>query len=200
MSSQTDNNGHSEQKSISRPYFDEVYLRYWKELYEVARRRLQSEEDAEDILQDVFLQLLKDPGILAGEGSVRAYLHQALKGKIIDFYRRSLLKETFAENAVLNADGYTFDPEERLAKKEIEALLEIEINKMPQKMRAVFLMSRKKMLTNQEIAQELSLSDQTVRNQISAAIKRIRAAFRQYNLADDTGIIMIVAAVLLRKF
>jgi RNA polymerase sigma-70 factor (family 1) len=189
--------GHKER---SRPHFDEIYEQYWQELYEVAFRRLATAQDAEDILQDVFLSLLKNPAVLQKEGSIRAWLHRALKGKIIDCYRRSLVQEAFVANTEVTTVRYTPHPDDQLMKKELEALLETEISKMPEKMKTVFLLSRKKMLTNEEIARELALSDQTVRNQISAAIKRIRVALHQYNLAEakSSQAILILTAVLLR--
>ncbi|ASZ12132.1 sigma-70 family RNA polymerase sigma factor [Chitinophaga pendula] len=183
----------------SRPHFDEIYELYWKELYEVAYRRLPMAADAEDMLQDLFLSLLKNPSVIAKEGSIRAYLHKALKGRVIDFYRKSLLKETFESYSALSAAGHTNHPDTYLMHKELETLLEKEIGGMPERMQTVFLMSRKGMLSNEEIAHELNISHQTVRNQISAAIKRIRKALYQYNLAHDAGTRMILAvtAVLL---
>ncbi|TZF81341.1 hypothetical protein FW774_18890 [Pedobacter sp. BS3] len=58
---------------------DDVYNTYWKELYIVTYRRLKSEEDVEDILQDIFVSIIQNPAILEREGSIRAYLHQALQ-------------------------------------------------------------------------------------------------------------------------
>ncbi|MBC9909879.1 sigma-70 family RNA polymerase sigma factor [Chitinophaga varians] len=176
----------------SRPHFDKVYELYWKELYETACRRV-SAPDAEDILQELFLSLLKNPSVMAGEGSIRAYLHKALKGRIIDYYRKSLLKEAFERSSALMAPRYITHPDAHLMHKELETLLEKEISSMPERMQTVFLMSRKRMLSNEEIAQELAISHQTVRNQISAAIKRIRSALHRYNLANDTSTYMIVA-------
>nr|WP_295875094.1 RNA polymerase sigma-70 factor [uncultured Chitinophaga sp.] len=185
----------------SRPHFDEIYELYWKELYETACRRV-SAADAEDILQEVFLSLLKNPSVIENEGSVRAYLHKALKGKIIDFYRRSLLKEAFERNAAFTAPRYSSHPDARLMHKELEVLLEKEISSMPERMQTVFLMSRKQMLSNEEIADELAISHQTVRNQISAAIKRIRRALHQYDLANNAGTQMVLAvtAALLTRY
>lgn len=184
----------------SRPHFDEIYELYWKELYETAYRRV-SAADAEDILQEVFLALLKNPSVLENEGSVRAYLHKVLKGKIIDFYRKSLLKEAFERSSSFTAPRYITHPDTQLMHKELEALLEKEISSMPERMQTVFLMSRKRMLSNEEIAHELAISHQTVRNQISAAIRRIRRVLHQYNLANDTSTYMIItvtAALLTR--
>lgn len=177
----------------SRPHFDAIYELYWKELYETAYRRLSSAADTEDILQDLFLSLLKNPAVITNEGSIRAYLHKALKGRIIDFYRKSLLKEAFEQNSALTTPRYITHPDAQLMHKELETILEQEISSMPERMQTVFLMSRKGMLSNEEIAQELAISHQTVRNQISAAIKRIRKALHQYNLAHDAGAHMILA-------
>ncbi|MBC9933121.1 RNA polymerase sigma factor [Chitinophaga qingshengii] len=179
-------------KTGNRPHFDEIYELYWKELYETAYRRVPA-ADAEDILQELFLSLLKNPAIITSEGSIRAYLHKALKGRIIDFYRKNLLKEAFERNAAFTAPRYITNPDAQLMHKELEIVLENEISSMPERMQTVFLMSRKGMLSNEEIAHELAISHQTVRNQISAAIKRIRKALHQYNLANGAGTYTIIA-------
>ncbi|NML39571.1 sigma-70 family RNA polymerase sigma factor [Chitinophaga sp. G-6-1-13] len=176
----------------SRPHFDKIYELYWKELYETASRRVSS-ADAEDMLQELFLALLKNPSVITSEGSIRAYLHKALKGRVIDYYRKSLLKETFERTSAFTAPRYITNPDAHLLHKELETLLEKEISSMPERMQTVFLMSRKRMLSNEEIAHELAISHQTVRNQISAAIKRIRRVLHQYNLANDTSTYMVIA-------
>ncbi|MCW3464953.1 RNA polymerase sigma-70 factor [Chitinophaga nivalis] len=192
---------HEQQAQQSRPHFDAIYELYWKELYEAACRRLPAPADAEDILQEVFISLLKNPAVITSEGSIRAYLHKALKGRIIDFYRKSLLKETFERNALFTSPRAITHPDAHLMHKELEVLLEKEISSMPERMQTVFLMSRKQQLSNEEIAHELAISHQTVRNQISAAIKRIRRTLHQYNLANSasTTVILTVAAVLLTR-
>lgn len=157
-----------------------IYEKFWKELYTVAFRRLRSEEDVEDILQDIFLSLLTGEVALDNDDSIRAFLHLRLKSRVINFHRKQLLHITYEEQQVSKTELADTDSETRLMSRELEGIVQEEINRMPEKMKEIFLLSRNDLLTNEEIANQLNLSNQTVRNQISSAIKRIRAAVNQY--------------------
>lgn len=160
------------------------YDKFWKELYIVAFRRLRSEEDVEDMLQDIFLSLLTGDVDLQSENSVRAFLHLRLKSRIINFYRKQLIHYTFAQDAALKTELADQDSETRLMTRELEVVVMDEITRMPEKMKEIFLLSRNELKTAEEIAVQLNLSNQTVRNQISTAIKRVRAAVNDYSQQD----------------
>lgn len=164
----------------SKEFITNVYSKFWKELYVVAYRRLRSEQDVEDLLQDLFISLLDGNIKLENEHFIRAFLHKRLKSRIIDFYRKALLNTTFElhETPVSEAsDQYT---DTQLLYLELEEVVKKEINNMPEKMKEIFLLSREELLSSEEIAQQLNLSNQTVRNQVSAALKRIRISVESY--------------------
>jgi RNA polymerase sigma factor (sigma-70 family) len=176
------------------------YDKFWKELYIVAFRRLRSEEDVEDILQDIFLSLLTGDVDLRSESSVRAFLHLRLKSRIINFYRKQLIHYTFEHDAALKSELADEDSETRLMTQELEVVVMAEIKRMPEKMKEIFLLSRNELKTTDEIALQLNLSNQTVRNQISTAIKRVRVAVNNYSqqeLAPTTVHIAVTLGVLL---
>jgi RNA polymerase sigma-70 factor (family 1) len=164
-----------------RQSIERIYQQFWKELYIIAFRRLRSEEDVEDILQDIFISLITGEVNLDNDESIRAYLHQRLKSRIINFYRKQLIHLAFEENKASETELSDIDSESRLMTRELEVLVQQEINRMPEKMKEIFLLSRNELKTTDEIATQLNLSNQTVRNQISSAIKRIRTAVNQYN-------------------
>ncbi|GAB3816729.1 RNA polymerase sigma factor [Pontibacter rugosus] len=159
---------------------EEVYTLYWRELYIVAYRRLRSEEDVEDILQDIFLSLVQKPEVLDKEGSVKAYLHQALKYKIIDFYRKDQLLHSFALEELSATNHADTTTDELLMAEELEQCVQEEVSKMPEKMQQVYLLSRKEFMSIEQIAAHLGISNQTVKNQISSALKRLRTRLSNY--------------------
>jgi RNA polymerase sigma-70 factor (ECF subfamily) len=163
---------------------ERIYDKFWKELYVIAFRRLRSEEDVEDILQDIFLSLLTGDVKLNNDESIRAFLHQRLKSRIINFYRKQLVHLTYKDNESLKTELSDTDSETRMMTRELETLVQQEIDRMPEKMKAIFLLSRNELKTTEEIATQLNLSNQTVRNQISSAIKRIRVAVNHYNQSE----------------
>jgi RNA polymerase sigma-70 factor (ECF subfamily) len=167
-----------------RQLIENIYGKFWKELYVVAFRRLRSEEDVEDLLQDLFLSLLTGDVKLDNDESIRAFLHQRLKSRIINFYRKQLIQLAYEEKEATKSEIADTHSDTPLLTRELEAVVQEEINRMPEKMKQIFLLSRNDLKTTEEIAIQLQLSNQTVRNQISSAIKRIRVAVNDYKQAD----------------
>ena len=161
--------------------FNELYSRYWKELYICAYRRLNSKEDVQDILQDLFVSIWTNRLNIDAELSLRPYLFKSLKFKIIDkFHKRSSSPTPIShmQQFDLADEG---KPHDLLLTKELEDILNDEIDRLPSKMKEVFLLSRKEYLSNDKIAERLSISSQTVKNQISIALKKLRWAMEDYN-------------------
>jgi len=160
---------------------DELYDAYWKELYAVAYRKLRNRSDVEDILQDIFLSLGERPTVLERKGSIRYYLHQSLRNKVIDFYRREATKKTFDVEW-----GWLFDDIEAertdnlLLHKELSTMIQTEVAAMPERMKHVYQLSREQHLEHSEIANRLGISVQTVKNQLGVALRRLRGALEDY--------------------
>lgn len=178
-----------------------MYNKFWKELYLVAFRRLGDEAPVEDILQDLFLSLLEGQYDLENENAVRALLHTRLKSRIIDFFRKELLKMNFESQETSKTEADSLSSDHRLMTRELESVVMQEINKLPERMKEIFLLSREEMLTNEEIASRLNISGKTVRNQLSTALNRIRLTVRTYSTGEpelaSVTIIITLATLLL---
>lgn len=154
--------------------FEQLYKRFWGVLYLQAYRILMQEEDAQDIVQEVFTALWTKAANIELAGSLAAYLYTATRNRVLNMltskrtYRTHLssLKQ-FLSDSDNNSLRY-------ITEKEIETRMEREIRALPAKMREVFELSRKTALTHREIAQQLHLSQETVKKQISNAIRTLR--------------------------
>ncbi|RAJ04049.1 RNA polymerase sigma-70 factor (ECF subfamily) [Chitinophaga skermanii] len=168
-------------KSDDERAFREIYNRHWKSIYTQALIKTGIEEDACDITQEIFLYLWKNRQQIEMQVALSTYLHAALRHKIIDYYRTSTVKRRYIEQLFLHNDQ-TDVPQtaDALNMKELTQLIDTEIQQMPTRMREIFLMSRDEELPSAQIAAKLQLSDQTVRNQISSAIQRIRKCIAQH--------------------
>ncbi|HVI45093.1 MAG TPA: sigma-70 family RNA polymerase sigma factor [Chitinophaga sp.] len=154
--------------------FREVYERYWKVLYQQATRKLATVEEVRDIVQEIFFSLWKSRHALVLKETLLQYLYSSLRYKIIDFYRLKTVRSKYYDS-LLGEDELSYtEVSEQLYYRQLNILVEEEIRQMPAKMQEVFVLSRDHNLNAVEIAQKLSLSHQTVRNQISIALKRIR--------------------------
>lgn len=153
--------------------FDKIYKTYWADLYSFARKRVGSEEDAKDILQDLFVAVWTKRETLSITLSLKAYLFTALRHRIINHYNS---KSTEIEYLAILAKMEQFNEstEEYVAENEINTIIDESLNRMPFKMREIFELSRFKGYSAKEIANQLQLSEQTVRNQISNALKYLK--------------------------
>jgi RNA polymerase sigma-70 factor (ECF subfamily) len=151
--------------------FDVIYMRYWERLYFYLVKAIKNAEEAEDILQDVFVSLWKRRSDLDGIESLSAYLFSCVRYGGFRYIRNEIKKNEFRKswNSLFHEEDHL--PEMQLAANELSRLLNKEIDKLPVKMREVFILSRKEELSYKEIAHKLNISDKTVKKQISNALK-----------------------------
>lgn len=154
--------------------FRELMERYSGRLYRIVYKHVQSSATTKDILQEIFIAVWKNRQRIIAGTSLYPYLYRAAKNAVIDHVL--LAEKTMAIGEQLAATLATDHPnvEEQLYRQELEASLQQSVNTMPETMKAVFLLSREEQLTSREIAARLNLSEQTVRNNISLALQRIR--------------------------
>lgn len=153
--------------------FRTLYERYWERLYVHAYAKLKSGADASDLVQEIFVKLWEKRGELEVRESLQGYLFVALKHSILNHYKQLLVRrQHLAILAQPTASALRYDQPN--AYKELEEQISLEVGQLPDRMREVFLLSRNQHLTAREIAHRLSISEQTVRNQISDALRRIR--------------------------
>lgn len=178
-----------------------LYNKFWKELYITAFRRLRNEENVEDILQELFLSLLEGDFDFENERSARSLLHTLLKNRIIDFLRREVLKLNLEMQSDQETELSWISSDTRLMNQELETLILNEINELPEKMKEIFLLSREEMLSHDEIAERLCISNKTVRNQLSTAMKRLNGSVRNYSAGElepaSMHLILTLGALLL---
>ncbi|WP_316820979.1 RNA polymerase sigma-70 factor [Pedobacter gandavensis] len=151
---------------------EDIYLRYWEEVLDTAYKRLRDEEIAQDICQEIFISLWENRERIQLKGSLSAYFAGAVKYRVINYFRSSQIKEKHKEDLLMLSSG---DIEQSAAQgmmlKELHQEVDEAIGELPEKMRVIFSMSRKEEKSIREIAEELDLSAQTVKNQISSALK-----------------------------
>ncbi|MBC7936393.1 MAG: sigma-70 family RNA polymerase sigma factor [Rhizobacter sp.] len=158
----------------SEEAFRRLYEKYWKDLYKIAYRRLPSEEDVKDVLQETFISLWKNIHHLSVDESIGKYLYVALRNKIFNYYEKKQLRL----KKLMNQPFHPVESEDHiysvLDTKELRVAINAIIDDMPQRMREIYLLSKEVQLTNAEIANLLLLAPQTIKNQVHHALSRIR--------------------------
>ena len=148
-----------------------IYDRYWSRLFYYALNVLEDRTICEDIVQEVFVSLWQKSDSLK-INNLSAYLLQSVKFQIFNHLRNGKIAQQYLER--ISFLQFHNDTEEQLIAKELESELTRLIDLLPERCRQIFLLSRFEHRSNQEIALQLGLSVQTVKNQISKALASLR--------------------------
>lgn len=154
--------------------FSEIYERYWALLYRHAYKLLKDETQAQDIVQEVFVNLWDKIDSLDLQSSVNAYLYAAVRNKVLNVIQREKYQRRYMDSIIHFIERSEAVTDHKLREKMLQEKIEKEVAHLPEKMRHVFEMSRVHHLSYKEIAQELHLSDKTVKKQVSNAIRILR--------------------------
>lgn len=154
--------------------FDEIYARYAESLAGFAASKLYCLDDAQDLIHDLFVKLWSDRKQLIIASNLKTYLFTATRYRIIDKIRKNITREQYADMIQSLAGAYEPGIEQQFAVKELKHNVEISLQELSPKVKQIYCLSREEHLSNREIAEKLGLSEQTVKNQLSVALKHLR--------------------------
>ncbi|GAB3986149.1 RNA polymerase sigma-70 factor [Spirosoma daeguense] len=161
--------------------FREIYLRYWKKLYAVARRKVESQDAVEELLQDIFLKLWERRGELRIE-RLDAYLFTAVRYAAINHIKSTMIQEKYAEYAYAHMPEASSATEEQMELDELMTVVEKQLNDLPEKTREIFKLNRLEYQSVKQISSHLNVPERTVEYHLSQAIKTLRTYLRGYLL------------------
>lgn len=171
-----------------RKAFALIYDRYWDEVYQMIYTRLQDEEATKDIVQNIFVNLWLMRKEIYVENSLGAYFNTAARNRAYSYYKKQ--QATFTQNNQFHQQQVQHSVENNIEAAELEHLFKEEINEMPETMREAFILSRESNKSIREIAEQLGLSEQTIKNNISLALERLRKKLKVY-YSDPANISLI---------
>lgn len=168
--------------------FTEIYTTYFPRMLRFARVYLINREEAENVVQDIFVNLWENRMLLEELRSPQAFLFTLVKRRCIDYLRKKLtvlykdVSLDEVENHELQYKLYSLEAfdENKSLNEDIERLLRDAIARLPEKCRRIFIESKINNKRNYEIADEMGLSVQTVKNQIMIAVRKLREELKDY--------------------
>lgn len=159
--------------------FTEIYNRYWKKLFLVAAHKIKDLEEAEEIVQHIFVSLWNRRDSLKITSSLSAYLAVSVKYRVIKSLDKQYHQQKYT--ASLGMKGITDDStQEWLDFLELKERLEKLVCALPEKCRLVYRMSRENGCSQKKIAEELEISEKTVEAHLGKALKTLRAGLNQF--------------------
>lgn len=162
------------------PLFEKLFREYYNTLANYALSIVKNREDAEDVVQDVFIKLWQTTPQVIRTDQVKFYLYAATKNTCISLLRKQAGK-TFVQ-----ADTISLPSSESAIKPENTdpgAAVQKALSLLPPQCLVIFKLSRFGNLTYQQIADELGLSVKTVENQMGKALRIMRDFAKQHNIS-----------------
>jgi RNA polymerase sigma-70 factor (ECF subfamily) len=158
--------------------FKTLFDTYYEVLSRYAFTFLNDSDDAEDIVQQVFINLWENRMKVDIHTSARALLYKAVYNASLNRIKHIKLKTKHANETIYNAElSYQH---QSLDQKELTNKLNQALESLPEQCRKIFEMSRFQQLKYQEIADELNLSIKTIENQMGKALKIMRTELKDY--------------------
>ena len=167
----------------SHEAFDELYNLYADSLYGFVLLHTKSRIQTEDIVGETFLKVWNMRASLSTEGSFKAMLFTIAKNHVLDTFRQQINRSGFEEYIRFCGDENLIDnaSEEKIYYDDLIEKLAIAKQRLTTAQRNIFELSREEGLSNSEIASLANLSEQTVKNHLSAALKTLRTELKKYN-------------------
>lgn len=153
--------------------FDKLFSKYSERLFFFSKKILKNHEDAEEIVQDVFLKIWEHRADIDEARSFKSYIFTLAYHNIITKLRSRNLHTRYAGISLSNSE-ISNETEAQIIYSDLEKLSNKIIDQMPPKRKQIYLLSRAEGISNLEIAERLNISKNTVENQLTDALKFIR--------------------------
>lgn len=163
--------------------FTEVYSRYAERLTGFASSKLYHLEDPRDIIHDIFVKLWEERKRLKIDRNLEAYLFTLVRYRIIDKIRKNITHEDYTEMVLALQTSLGSEIEQQVAAKELKQHIRKAIDKLSPRVKEIYHLSREENLSIAEIADKLQLSEQTVKNQLSFALKHLRESLTHLSIS-----------------
>ena len=175
--------------------FNVIYARYSQPLYLYILSKMDAGEASKDVLQDLFTSLWERRQHLNVHESLKSYLYQSARHKIIDIYRKNSTYRKYLQQLIEHFDVQPTGIADLVDTKARTQDVFDTINHLPEKMKEIFILSRVEHLSVEQIATRLGLSPQTVKNQITKALKILRT-----NHANTDLVLLLLTTAALYTF
>lgn len=162
-------------KQGDREAFTQIYHRYKALLYAHAYNKLRDREETIDLLQDLFSQLWTNRERMQIDTTLAAYLYGMIRNKVLKLIRHKAVGTRYIDSIKTFIEESSCETDHLVRERQLAHIIEKEIDALPEKMREVFLMSRKLKMSHKQIADQLGIAEPTVKKHVNSALKVLRS-------------------------
>lgn len=156
--------------------FTSIYNLYWQRCFYTAAKKLNDLSEAEEVVQDIFLDLWKRREDLNITGNLSCYLAVSVKYKVINALAKKHRQSEYLSHCAAVSNAGDLSTTDKLQAADLEQQLRLETLKLPEKCRLVFQLSRDHGYSQKQIAEQLNISEKTVESHISRALRTLRTS------------------------
>jgi len=160
--------------------FREFYFRYKDKLWHYAFSFLKSEEESDDIIQEIFIRFWELRTFINPELSISSLLYTMTKNRILNYFRDMDVEVQLKKTLMLKLPVETDTTEADIIFSEYQKILTDAIELLPPQRKRIFNMSRIENKSHKEIAAQLGLSVSTVQEHISESLRFIKTYFAKH--------------------
>lgn len=172
--------------------FDRLFSLYGNRIYRFSLGYMKSKEEAEEVVQEVFLRIWKNRKTLNPELSFKAYLFKIAWHFILEYFEKADRRRAYQEQLIEESVNFTPGNEERLNYQLLLEKVEQLIEQLPPRQKEILVKRRKVGLAVKEIASQLGIAPKTVENHLTEALKTIRKQLGEDNVSAMLFFILFV--------
>jgi len=165
-------------KKDDKSAVDDLFSYYYPRLYHFSKSILKIENEIDDTLQEVFVKIWLNRQKIRNADTFNAWIFTITKNEVLNLIRSKLKDHAFKEELYLRSLAEEYHTQNPVEFDEIKAGIDQIVTSLPEKRQQVFILSRNDGLSNKEIAQQLNISEKTVEDHITHAIKHIKTAMK----------------------
>lgn len=160
--------------------FESIFKSHYKALHAYAYTIIRDDDEAEEIVQSMFLKLWEKKEKIELHTSLKAYLYRGIHNDCMNLFKHEKVKLKYQNQSVYAMKNETNNASDEVQLNELEERLHKALNQLPEGCRVIFQLSRFEELKYQEIADRLKISIKTVENQMGKALRLLRMELAEF--------------------
>nr|WP_262921419.1 RNA polymerase sigma-70 factor [Maribellus maritimus] len=163
--------------SGNKKAFDQLFLRYYKNMCRFSLTFVHDTNDSEELVQKLFVRLWENRKKLEAPEDIKAFLFKSVYYESMKLIREKNTRKKYISEYFLNFKLIQEEPEDYST---IMPYLNKAIQKLPERCKQIFILNKLEGLTQKEIAEYLGISIKTVENQVAIAISKLREEVKPF--------------------
>lgn len=171
--------------------FKQLYDLHVREVFNLAIHILKETKYAEEIVQDTFMEIWKHRERIDVEGNIATYLYVICRNKSFNKLKELKRRHALFDSLTDYSNEKGFLQEDIQEAQDLKEILELIIDRLPPRQQAIFRLCRLEGFAHKEVAEQLGISVQTVKNQMVTALRFVREELSKYSKNSPYSLVAV---------